>query len=134
MSSPEPPTPASTAATSTLSSYASTSTILDEDAVPTTDSFPPMTTHWTAPMSCTWTYNIDEQPQPGASGAVAWLDLEPVYGETTLSCYPEGMFYNNHTGVFSPATCPGGWTTAALQVPQNVDEDDSTTTAVCCSS
>lgn len=93
-----------------------------------------MTTHWTPQISCTWTYNIAEQPQPGASGAVAWLDLEPVAGETTLSCYPEGMFYNNHTGVFSPGTCPSGWTTVALQVPQNVDEGDATTTATCCSS
>ncbi|PHH79890.1 hypothetical protein CDD82_2115 [Ophiocordyceps australis] len=45
------------------------------------------------------------------------------------------MFLDGKTGVFSPATCPNGWSTATIQV--NTDQRDLsklTTTAVCCSS
>lgn len=93
-----------------------------------------MTTHWTKPRSCTWTYVADGQPQPASPGAVAWLDLEPIPGASTLSCYPDGMFFDGRTGVFSPATCPSGWTTAFLQVNTNEVSSLATTTAVCCSS
>lgn len=67
-------------------------------------------------------------------GPIAWLDLEPKDGETSLSCYPPGMFTEGRTGVFSPATCPSGWTT--VSVHRNTDEPKelATTTAVCCSS
>ncbi|KAL6358294.1 hypothetical protein LRP88_08477 [Fusarium phalaenopsidis] len=80
--------------------------------------FPPMTTPWTVPISC----------------PVAWLDLEPIPGAKSLSCYPDGMFTDGRTGVFSPATCPHGWTTAELRVDTDEAHDDATTTAVCCSS
>lgn len=96
--------------------------------------FPPMTTHWNVPQTCTWTYNAASEPVPGATGAVAWLDLEPDPGATTLSCYPDGMFKGGRTGVFSPATCPSGWTTASVAVNTNEDHEHATTTAICCSS
>jgi hypothetical protein len=54
--------------------------------------------------------------EPGATGAIAWLDLKPNPHATTLSCYPDGMFYYGQTGVFSPASCPDGWTTVSLKV------------------
>ncbi|KAI8684435.1 hypothetical protein NCS57_00109600 [Fusarium keratoplasticum] len=96
--------------------------------------FPPMTTPWTVPISCTWTYDAERVPEPGATGPVAWLDLEPIPGAKSLSCYPDGMFTDGRTGVFSPATCPHGWTTAELRVDTDEAHDDATTTAVCCSS
>ncbi|KFA66521.1 hypothetical protein S40285_00696 [Stachybotrys chlorohalonatus IBT 40285] len=110
------------------------------DVLPTTThseithTFPPLTEYWTIPWSCTWTYNVDDEPQPGATGAVAWLDLEPVPGASTLSCYPDGMFYGGRTGVFSPGTCPHGWTTVSIYESVHEDPREATTTAVCCSS
>lgn len=112
------------------------------DPLPTTiddydesgQTYPPMTTHWSVPLSCTWTYNVDKQPEPGATGAVAWLDIEPINGASTLSCYPDGMFGPGRTGVFSPGTCPNGWTTVSLLINTNEVKDKATTTAVCCSS
>lgn len=112
----------------------------DETAPSTTEqlppdgTYPPMTTRWTVPVSCTWTYNADDEPEPGATGAVAWLDLVPVPGAKSLSCYPDGMFTDDRTGVFSPGTCPNGWTTVSLRVVTKEIKDDETTTAVCCSS
>jgi hypothetical protein len=94
---------------------------------------PPMTTEWNVPQSCTWTYNAASEPVPGATGAVAWLDLEPDAEATTLSCYPDGMFKGERTGVFSPGTCPR-WTTAEVLVNTDEDHDHATTTAICCSS
>ncbi|KAH7162923.1 hypothetical protein B0J13DRAFT_24236 [Dactylonectria estremocensis] len=96
--------------------------------------FPPMTTHWQVPQSCTWTYNVDGNLSASDSGAVAWLDLEPTAGASTLSCYPDGMFFQGRTGVFSPGTCPNGWTTVSLRVNTNEVRDEATTTAICCSS
>ncbi|KAF7533447.1 hypothetical protein G7Z17_g13514 [Cylindrodendrum hubeiense] len=96
--------------------------------------FPPMTTHWTVPQSCTWTYNVDTNLSSSNSGAVAWLDLEPTPGASTLSCYPDGMFFQGRTGIFSPGTCPNGWTTVSLRVNTNEVRDEATTTAICCSS
>ncbi|KAK7426152.1 hypothetical protein QQZ08_007318 [Neonectria magnoliae] len=96
--------------------------------------FPPMTTHWTVPRGCTWTYNVNNELGSSNSGAVAWLDLEPIAGATTLSCYPDGMFFQGRTGVFSPGTCPNGWTTVSLRVNTNEVRDEATTTAICCSS
>jgi hypothetical protein len=97
-------------------------------------SFPPMTTDWNVPQSCTWTYDAASEPVPGATGAVAWLDLEPDADATTLSCYPDGMFAGRRTGVFSPGTCPSGWTTAEVVVNTDEDHEHATTTAICCSS
>lgn len=96
--------------------------------------FPPMTTDWNVPPTCTWTYNAASEPVPGATGAVAWLDLEPDAEATTLSCYPDGMFSGGRTGVFSPGTCPSGWTTAGVLVNTDEDHEHATTTAICCSS
>ncbi|KND95180.1 hypothetical protein TOPH_00225 [Tolypocladium ophioglossoides CBS 100239] len=141
MSSPEPPSthlPSST--TAAAASPPSKFTISSSQASPSEDRyaltqvFPPMTTHWTKPQSCTWTYVADGGPQLASSGAVAWLDLEPIPGASTLSCYPGGMFFDGRTGVFSPATCPGGWTTVLLQVNTNEVSSLATTTAVRCSS
>ncbi|KAF4505032.1 hypothetical protein G6O67_007028 [Ophiocordyceps sinensis] len=45
------------------------------------------------------------------------------------------MFSEGRTGVFSPATCPSGWTTAALRInTEKALAGPVTTTAVCCSS
>lgn len=100
--------------------------------------FPPMTTHWSRPLSCTWTYVVDTDLPPGVSDPIAYLDLEPLPGASTLSCYPDGMFFDGRTGVFSPATCPYGWTTVSVSVNtermKTEDEDEVTTTALCCSS
>ena len=93
-----------------------------------------MTTEWNVPQSCTWTYNAASEPVPGATGAVAWLDLEPDSDATTLSCYPDGMFAGGRTDVFSPAICPSGWTTAEVVVNTDQDHEHATTTAICCSS
>lgn len=93
-----------------------------------------MTTYWTKPQSCTWTYVADDPLQQASSGAIAWLDLEPRSGASTLSCYPDGMFFDGRTGVFSPATCPHGWTTVSLRVNTDEDAIQATTTAICCSS
>ncbi|KJZ69680.1 hypothetical protein HIM_10927 [Hirsutella minnesotensis 3608] len=98
-----------------------------------TNVLPPLTTHWTRPQSCTWTYVADGQTQPASPGAVAWLDLEPIPGASTLSCYPDGMFFEGRTGVFSPATCPDGWTTVSLRVNTDDRLIQAITTAVCCS-
>ncbi|KAH8176042.1 hypothetical protein LIA77_04460 [Sarocladium implicatum] len=110
-------------------------TILTNNAHETLDEpLPPMTTEWNVPQSCTWTYNAASEPVPGATGAVAWLDIEPDSDATTLSCYPDGMFAGGRTGVFSPAICPSGWTTAEVVVNTDEDHDHATTTAICCSS
>ncbi|KFH48119.1 hypothetical protein ACRE_009660 [Hapsidospora chrysogenum ATCC 11550] len=95
--------------------------------------YPPMTTQWSTPLSCTWTYDIDHEYDPITAGPIAYLDLEPVSDASTLTCYPDGMFFEGRTGTFSPATCPNGWTT--VSVLQNTNEVASlaTTTAVCCS-
>jgi hypothetical protein len=97
-------------------------------------SIPPMTSPWNVPQTCTWTYNAASEPVPGATGAVAWLDLEPEEGATSLSCYPDQMFVGERTGVFSPAICPSGWTTATIVANTDEDHDHATTTAICCSS
>lgn len=97
-----------------------------------THAFPPLTTPWATPQSCTWTYIVDNPGQTAGHGAVAWLDLEPIPGASTLSCYPDGMFSYGFTGTFSPGTCPGGWTTATLYSQPDKTES-SATTAVCCS-
>ncbi|KAL7936102.1 hypothetical protein V8C35DRAFT_333226 [Trichoderma chlorosporum] len=100
----------------------------------TANPFPPLTTHWNRPLSCTWTYVYDSDLPAGVSEPIAYLDLEPLPGASTLSCYPDGMFYDGRTGVFSPATCPYGWTTVSLAMNTDQDEDEATTTALCCSS
>ncbi|KAI9171306.1 hypothetical protein HJFPF1_00788 [Paramyrothecium foliicola] len=117
------PTRASTWSTSLLD-------LKDRQAI--TESLPPMTTHWTRPATCTWTYDGDNQPQ--ATGAIAWLDLKPIPHATTLSCYPDGMFSYGQTGVFSPATCPDNWTTATARVNTKENKEDEVTTVICCSS
>lgn len=94
----------------------------------------PITTSWETPLSCTWTFDISQTPEPGTPGPIAFLDMEPVPGASSLSCYPDGMFYGNQTGTFSPATCPNGWTTVSLRQDENAVETMATTTAVCCSS
>ncbi|PHH92444.1 hypothetical protein CDD83_7400 [Cordyceps sp. RAO-2017] len=96
--------------------------------------FPPMTTHWTKPQSCTWTYVADGQSRRASKGDIAWLDLEPRPGASTLTCYPDGMFLGGRTGVFSPATCPDGWFTVSVRVDHDADLSQPTTTAICCSS
>lgn len=96
--------------------------------------FPPITTQWSKPDSCTWTYDAGQDLSSGMVGPIAWLDLEPKEGETSLSCYPPGMFTEDRTGVFSPATCPSGWTTASVHRNTDEPEELATTTAVCCSS
>lgn len=127
-SSTLPPTTLSTSATSTT----------DGGPPITPGPFPPMTTHWNRPLSCTWTYVVDTDLPPGVSDPIAYLDLEPLPGASTLSCYPDGMFFDGRTGVFSPATCPYGWTTVSVSVNtermKTQDEDEVTTTALCCSS
>ncbi|KAF4473063.1 hypothetical protein FALBO_50 [Fusarium albosuccineum] len=105
-----------------------------EDDLDDSQTYPPMTTEWTAPLSCTWTYDADRIPEPGATGPVAWLDREPIPGAKSLSCYPDGMFTEGRTGVFSPATCPHGWTTVSLRVETDEVQEEETTTAICCSS
>lgn len=123
-----PPTTLSTVSTSTS----------DGGPPITAGPFPPMTTHWSRPLSCTWTYVVDTDLPPGVSDPIAYLDLEPRPGASTLSCYPDGMFFDGRTGVFSPATCPYGWTTVSVSVNtermKTQDEDEVTTTALCCSS
>ncbi|KAM0254444.1 hypothetical protein ACHAQJ_006784 [Trichoderma viride] len=115
----------------------STFTTITTDGGPliTAGPFPPLTTHWNRPLSCTWTYVVDSDLAPGISDPIAYLDLEPLPGASTLSCYPDGMFFDGRTGVFSPATCPYGWTTVSVSVntDQSADEE-ATTTALCCSS
>ncbi|KAG6013947.1 hypothetical protein E4U43_007037 [Claviceps pusilla] len=91
---------------------------------------PPLTTPWSNPLSCTWTYVVDHPSDTARPGAIAFLDLEPMPGDKTLSCYPNNMFSFGRTGVFSPGTCPGGWTTATLHTD---DSTPATTTAICCS-
>ncbi|KAG5982584.1 hypothetical protein E4U55_001690 [Claviceps digitariae] len=130
MASPVP-APSQTAsapsASSTPASAANPSSIL---ATTTTARLPPLTTPWANPLSCTWTYVVDHPSDTARPGAVAYLDLEPMPGDKTLSCYPNNMFSFGRTGVFSPGTCPGGWTTASLHTDDN---SPATTTAVCCS-
>ncbi|KAJ4271754.1 hypothetical protein NW762_000460 [Fusarium torreyae] len=102
---------------------------LDED-----QTFPPMTTPWTGPASCTWTYDADKVPKSGSMGLAAYLDLEPIPGAKSLSCYPDAMFAEGITGVYSPGTCPHGWFTASIDVGPAENRDDEITTAFCCSS
>ncbi|KAF7558879.1 hypothetical protein G7046_g5274 [Stylonectria norvegica] len=109
-------------------------TTTSEDHHEDNQTYPPMTTPWSTPRSCTWTFSVDNSPEPEATGAVAWLDLEPIPGASSLSCYPDGMFYDGRTGIFSPGTCPNGWTTASLLVNTNEVKEKATTTAICCSS
>ncbi|RFU79514.1 hypothetical protein TARUN_2721 [Trichoderma arundinaceum] len=122
---------------STASSVASTTlatSTTNGSPLITAGPFPPMTTHWNRPMSCTWTYVYDSDLPPGVSDPVAYLDLEPLPGASTLSCYPDGMFFDGRTGIFSPATCPYGWTTVSVSVNTDQSADEATTTALCCSS
>jgi hypothetical protein len=102
-------------------------------SVSTTAALPPLTTPWARPRSCTWTYVVDHPEETASPGAFAFLDLEPMPGASTLTCYPDGMFSYGRTGVFSPGTCPGGWTTASLQSDTNEARETRTTTAICCS-
>ncbi|KAM0462328.1 hypothetical protein ACHAPV_003802 [Trichoderma viride] len=131
------PGSSSTLPPTTISSTFTTSTT-DGGPPITAGPFPPMTTHWSRPLSCTWTYVVDTDLPPGVSDPIAYLDLEPLPGASTLSCYPDGMFFDGRTGVFSPATCPYGWTTVSVSVNtermKTEDEDEVTTTALCCSS
>ncbi|KAG6061078.1 hypothetical protein E4U17_002658 [Claviceps sp. LM77 group G4] len=130
MASPVPspsPTASPPVASATPAPVANPSSSL---ATTTTAPLPPLTTPWTNPLSCTWTYVVDHPSDTATPGAVAFLDLEPMPGDQTLSCYPNGMFAFGRTGVFSPGTCPGGWTTASLLADDNTP---ATTTAVCCS-
>ncbi|TFB06067.1 hypothetical protein CCMA1212_001875 [Trichoderma ghanense] len=120
------------AATTQATSFATVTT--NGDSFITANPYPPMTTHWSRPLSCTWTYVYDSNLPAGVSEPIAYLDLEPHPGASTLSCYPDGMFYDGRTGVFSPATCPYGWTTVSLAVNTDQSEDEATTTALCCSS
>ena len=92
-----------------------------------------MTTQWSTPLSCTWTYDISQQYDPGTSGPIAYLDLEPISDASTLTCYPDGMFFEGRTGTFSPATCPNGWTTVSVRRNTNEAKSVATNTAVCCS-
>lgn len=108
------------------------STTTTHDKRPT--SYPPMTTHWSTPDSCTWTYDINQTFNIGTTGPIAWLDLEPDVDASTVSCYPDGMFYGGRTGTFSPGTCPNGWTTVSVRRNTNEPKSLATTTAVCCSS
>lgn len=139
-SNPSSSSSAAPSSTVSLSDQTQTPTPPERAPSPTDDdlddyqTFPPMTTPWTVPPSCTWTYDADRVPEPGATGPVAWLDLEPIPGAKSLSCYPDGMFTDGRTGVFSPATCPHGWTTAELRIDTDEAHDDATTTAICCSS
>lgn len=94
----------------------------------------PLTSSWSRPPSCTWTYAVDVDSYQPVSGRIAVLDLHPVPSNKTLSCYPSGMFDGPRTGVFSPAICPHGWTTASARVNTHTDEALVTTTAICCSS
>ncbi|KAK5990533.1 hypothetical protein PT974_08802 [Cladobotryum mycophilum] len=124
------PLASSAAVTSTLA----LPTVTTENARVTAMPYPPMTTHWSKPISCTWTYIVDNEQPPSGAGPIAWLDLEPIPGASTLSCYPDGMFAGGRTGVFSPATCPNGWTTVSISVNTDQSPQDATTTALCCSS
>lgn len=90
-----------------------------------------MTTPWSKPQSCTWTYNIDQETQ---RGAIAFLDIEPIVNATSLSCYPDGMISPGRTGIYSPGTCPSGWTTVSVTRNTNQPKAFATTTAICCSS
>ncbi|KAH0595591.1 hypothetical protein MHUMG1_06767 [Metarhizium humberi] len=91
---PSPPTPP----TSTLLSATRTS------PTSTTATLPALTTPWGSPQSCTWTYVVSHPEETASPGAVAFLDLEPMPGASTLSCYPNGMFSYGRTGVFSPVS------------------------------
>jgi hypothetical protein len=102
-------------------------------AVTVTESNPPLTTNWHVPESCTWTYD----PHHTDTDAVAWLDLKPRPLDpdaTTLSCYPDGMFDGDVWGVFSPASCPRGWTTVDTSSDTDRPAEEALTTATCCSS
>jgi len=123
-------TPSASPATLSTTSAPATTTTSDGDP----NSYPAMTTQWSTPLSCTWTYNVDQEYGQGTTGPIAWLDLEPVSDASTHSCYPEGMFYGGRTGTFSPGTCPNGWTTVSVRVNTNEPKTKATTTAVCCSS
>ncbi|TWU77137.1 hypothetical protein ED733_008365 [Metarhizium rileyi] len=132
MASPQPggstltqPTPSSPA--SSRSSAARTT------STSTTASLPPLVTPWGSPQSCTWTYVVSHSEETASPGAVAFLDLEPMPGARTLSCYPSGMFSYGRTGVFSPGTCPGGWTTASIHSHFDAAQVSERTTAICCS-
>ena len=113
-------------------------------AVTVTEINPPLTTPWHVPESCTWTYAAQQQQRHTtvANGdddhdnVVAWLDLEPQSDATTLSCYPSGMFDGDVWGVFSPASCPHGWTTVGISAEstEGMAVEDVVTTATCCSS
>ncbi|KAM0235623.1 hypothetical protein ACHAP5_009636 [Fusarium lateritium] len=106
----------------------------DADDLESDQLFPPMTTPWTGPAACTWTYDANKVPKSGMDGLAAMLDLQPIPGAKSLSCYPDAMFDDGLTGVYSPGTCPHGWTTVSLRVDSSENRDDETTTAICCSS
>lgn len=132
MASPEPAPSRTTSQPPITAAPASVATATPPSSLVTTTSaaFPPLTTPWINPLSCTWTYVVDHPADTAKPGAVAYLDLQPMPGDKTLSCYPNSMFSFGRTGVFSPGTCPGGWTTASLHVDENAP---ATTTAICCS-
>ncbi|KAF4978089.1 hypothetical protein FZEAL_5479 [Fusarium zealandicum] len=136
LSSDLAPTPAAPSTTVSLPQPTSAypAPLPTDDHLDADQTYPPMTTPWTVPASCTWTYDADSMPSSGVTGPMAWLDLEPIPGAKSLSCYPDGMFHEDRTGVFSPGTCPHGWTTVSLLVETNEAREDEVTTAICCSS
>ncbi|KAM0423934.1 hypothetical protein ACHAPD_002416 [Fusarium lateritium] len=75
----------------------------DDDDLASDWTFPPMTTPWTGPPDCTWTYDANHMSMSGIGGLEAMLDLQPIAGAKSLSCYPDAMFENGLTGVYSPA-------------------------------
>ncbi|RGP70476.1 hypothetical protein FSPOR_4051 [Fusarium sporotrichioides] len=74
----------------------------DDDDLSSDWTFPPMTTPWTGPPDCTWTYDANHVSMSGMGGLEAMLDLQPIAGAKSLSCYPDAMFDNGLTGVYSP--------------------------------
>ncbi|EFY90844.1 hypothetical protein MAC_03207 [Metarhizium acridum CQMa 102] len=105
MASPQPALGSTSTQPSPLTS--TTSTLLSvtrTSPTSTTATLPALTTPWGSPQSCTWTYVVSHPEETASPGAVAFLDLEPMPGASTLSCYPNGMFSYGRTGIFSPVS------------------------------
>lgn len=126
-STTEPPSSTlSTFSTSTISGSTTTTTR------PSSHFVPALTTPWTRPETCRYTYDVDHPPKDG-SGPTAYLDWAIDKDATTFSCYPPGMFESGNSGTFSPASCPFSWYTVDKPDGSSTSQGPDTTTRTCCS-
>lgn len=126
-------TPSSTPSTFSTSTTSSSSSSSSTTTTSTSSSHyvPALTTLWTRPETCAYTYDANNPPE-GGYGPTAYLDWSIDENASTFSCYPPGMFESGNSGTFSPASCPFSWYTVDTTSGAEASKPE-TTTRTCCS-